>query len=68
MFLSALAQSHGLHIARKTANLVRLVHVSDVPAAMLFAERGALVASRKGKDVIGVMRWMWVRGRWLTGC
>jgi hypothetical protein len=42
MFLSALAQPHGLHIARKTANLVRLVHVSDVPAAMLFAEPGAL--------------------------
>jgi uncharacterized membrane protein YeiH len=37
----------------ETTNLVRLVHVFDVLAAVLFAVSGALVASRKGMDVVG---------------
>jgi len=37
------------------ANLLRLVHVFDVLAAVVFAVSGALVASRKGMDVIGFM-------------
>ena len=39
----------------ETTNLVRLVHVFDVLAAVLFAVSGALVASRKGMDVVGFM-------------
>src|SRR5918993_3526321 len=39
----------------ETANLFRLVHVFDVLAAVLFAVSGALVASRKGMDVVGFM-------------
>ena len=37
----------------ETMNLFRLVHVFDVLAAVLFAVSGALVASRKGMDVMG---------------
>ena len=37
------------------ANLVRLVHFFDVLAAVVFAVSGALVASRKGLDVMGFM-------------
>src|SRR5215207_2385346 len=37
------------------ANLSRLVHFFDVLAAVLFAVSGALVASRKGMDVMGFM-------------
>src|SRR5688572_12599323 len=35
------------------ANLFRLVHFFDVFAAVVFAVSGALVASRKGMDVLG---------------
>jgi uncharacterized membrane protein YeiH len=38
-----------------SANLLRLVHFFDVLAAVVFAVSGALVASRKGMDVIGFM-------------
>jgi uncharacterized membrane protein YeiH len=38
------------------ANLSRLVHFFDIMAAVVFAVSGALVASRKGMDV---MRFMW---------
>jgi len=38
-----------------TANLVQLVHFFDVLAAVVFAVSGALVASRKGMDVVGFM-------------
>src|SRR5918997_4616356 len=44
-------------IAVDTANLFRLVHLFDVLAAVLFAVSGALVASRKGMDV---MAFMWL--------
>ena len=37
------------------ADLSRLVHVFDILAAVVFAVSGALVASRKGMDVIGFM-------------
>ena len=37
------------------ATLFRLVHLFDVLAAVVFAVSGALVASRKGMDVIGFM-------------
>jgi uncharacterized membrane protein YeiH len=37
------------------ANLLRLVHFFDVLAAAVFAVSGALVASRKGLDVMGFM-------------
>src|SRR6188768_1119014 len=37
------------------ANLSRLVHFFDVVAAVVFAVSGALVASRKGMDVMGFM-------------
>jgi uncharacterized membrane protein YeiH len=36
-------------------NLFRLVHFFDVVAAVVFAVSGALVASRKGMDVMGFM-------------
>lgn len=39
----------------ETANLFRLVHFFDVLAAVVFAVSGALVASRKGMDLIGFM-------------
>ena len=39
----------------ESANLFRLVHFFDVLAAVVFAVSGALVASRKGMDVIGFM-------------
>src|SRR5687768_16227077 len=35
------------------ADLLRLVHFFDVLAAIVFAVSGALVASRKGMDVMG---------------
>src|SRR6187402_611829 len=38
-----------------TADLFRLVHFFDVIAAIVFAVSGALVASRKGMDVMGFM-------------
>jgi uncharacterized membrane protein YeiH len=38
-----------------TANLFRLVHLFDVLAAVVFAVSGALVASRKGLDVMAFM-------------
>ncbi|MEP6917545.1 MAG: TRIC cation channel family protein [Acidobacteriota bacterium] len=38
-----------------TANLFRLVHFFDIVAAVVFAVSGALVASRKGLDVMGFM-------------
>lgn len=38
-----------------SANLFRLVHFFDVLAAVVFAASGALVASRKGMDVMGFM-------------
>jgi len=38
-----------------SANLFRLVHLFDVLAAIVFAVSGALVASRKGMDVMGFM-------------
>ena len=38
-----------------SANLFRLVHFFDVLAAVVFAVSGALVASRKGLDVMGYM-------------
>jgi uncharacterized membrane protein YeiH len=38
-----------------SANLFRLVHFFDVLAAVVFAVSGALVASRKGMDVMGFM-------------
>ncbi len=38
-----------------TAALIRLVHFFDVFAAVVFAVSGALVASRKGLDVMGFM-------------
>jgi uncharacterized membrane protein YeiH len=38
-----------------SANLFRLVHVFDILAAVVFAVSGALVASRKGLDVMGFM-------------
>jgi uncharacterized membrane protein YeiH len=37
------------------ANLSRLVHFFDIVAAIVFAVSGALVASRKGMDVMGFM-------------
>jgi uncharacterized membrane protein YeiH len=37
------------------ANLFRLVHFFDIVAAAVFAVSGALVASRKGMDVMGFM-------------
>src|SRR5919112_6558122 len=37
------------------ANLFRLVHFFDVVAAVVFAVSGALVASRKGLDLMGFM-------------
>ena len=37
------------------ADLSRLVHVFDILAAVVFAVSGALVASRKGMDVMGFM-------------
>jgi uncharacterized membrane protein YeiH len=39
----------------ESANLFRLVHFFDVLAAVVFAVSGALVASRKGLDVMGFM-------------
>jgi len=39
----------------ESANLFRLVHFFDVLAAVAFAVSGALVASRKGMDVMGFM-------------
>ena len=39
----------------ESANLFRLVHFFDVVAAVVFAVSGALVASRKGMDVMGFM-------------
>lgn len=39
----------------ESANLFRLVHFFDVLAAVVFAVSGALVASRKGMDVVGFM-------------
>jgi uncharacterized membrane protein YeiH len=39
----------------ESANLFRLVHLTDVLAAVVFAVSGALVASRKGLDVMGFM-------------
>ena len=36
-------------------NLFRLVHFFDVLAAVVFAVSGALVASRKGLDVMAFM-------------
>ena len=39
----------------ESANLFRLVHFFDVLAAIAFAVSGALVASRKGMDVMGFM-------------
>jgi uncharacterized membrane protein YeiH len=42
-----------------SANLFRLVHFFDVLAAVVFAVSGALVASRKGMDVMGFM-WLGV--------
>ena len=41
------------------ADLFRLVHVFDILAAVVFAVSGALVASRKGMDVMGFM-WLGV--------
>jgi hypothetical protein len=38
-----------------SANLFRLVHFFEVLAAVVFAVSGALVASRKGMDVMGFM-------------
>ena len=38
-----------------SANLFRLVHFFDVLAAVVFAVSGALVASRRGMDVMGFM-------------
>ena len=38
-----------------SADLFRLVHFFDVLAAVVFAVSGALVASRKGMDVVGFM-------------
>lgn len=35
--------------------LLRLIHVFDILAAVVFAASGALVASRKGLDVLGFM-------------
>jgi uncharacterized membrane protein YeiH len=37
------------------ASLYRLVHFFGILAAVVFAVSGALVASRKGLDVMGVM-------------
>src|SRR5688500_20131229 len=37
------------------ANLFRLVHFFDILAAVVFGVSGALVASRKGMDVMGFM-------------
>jgi uncharacterized membrane protein YeiH len=37
------------------ADLSRLVHFFDILAAVVFAVSGALVASRKGMDVMGFM-------------
>ena len=42
-------------IAVDSANLFRLVHFFDVLAAVVFAVSGALVASRKGLDVMAFM-------------
>ena len=42
-------------IAVDSADLLRLVHVFDVLAAIVFAVSGALVASRKGLDVVAFM-------------
>jgi uncharacterized membrane protein YeiH len=39
----------------ESTNLFRLVHFFDVLAAVVFAVSGALVASRKGLDVMGFM-------------
>jgi uncharacterized membrane protein YeiH len=38
-----------------SADLFRLVHFFDVLAAIVFAVSGALVASRKGMDIVGFM-------------
>jgi len=38
-----------------TAGLIRLVHFFDILAAVVFAVSGALVASRKGMDVMGAI-------------
>jgi uncharacterized membrane protein YeiH len=38
-----------------SASLFRLVYVFDILAAVVFAVSGALVASRKGMDVMGFM-------------
>src|SRR5574339_831103 len=38
-----------------SAKLFRLVHFFDILAAVVFAVSGALVASRKGMDVMGFM-------------
>ena len=38
-----------------SADLLRLVHFFDVLAAIVFAVSGALVASRKGMDIVGFM-------------
>ena len=38
-----------------SASLVRLIHFFDILAAVVFAVSGALVASRKGMDVMGFM-------------
>ena len=42
-------------IAVDSANLFRLVHFFDILAAIVFAVSGALVASRKGLDVMAFM-------------
>jgi uncharacterized membrane protein YeiH len=39
----------------ESTNLFRLVHLFDVLAAVVFAVSGALLASRKGMDVMGFM-------------
>ena len=46
----------------ESANLFRLVHFFDVLAAVAFAVSGALVASRKGMDVMGSMWFASSRG------
>lgn len=38
-----------------TANLLRLVQIFDVLAAIVFAASGSLVAARKGMDLVGFM-------------
>ena len=37
------------------ANLLRLVQIFDVLAAIVFAASGSLVAARKGMDIVGFM-------------